>query len=140
MLTLTDSYESLTESFEWNIPEFYNIAEDVCDKWVLSEPERLALIHVLPNQESQRFSFLEIQKLANQTANLFKHYGVSEGDRVAVLLPQAPETAYAHLATFKLGGISVPLFTLFGYEALAFRLENAGIKAVITDSEGVAKL
>lgn len=148
MLKPTDSYKKLIESFQWEIPEFYNIAEDVCDKWAVSklvsepesEPDRLALIHVLDNQESKRYSFLDIQKLANQTANLFKHYGIRQGDRVAVLLAQAPETAYAHLANFKLAAISVPLFTLFGYEALAYRLSDAGIKAVITDDEGVAKL
>ena len=66
--------------------------------------------------------------------------GVEEGDRVAILLAQGPETAIAHLATYKLGAIAVPLFTLFGEEALEYRLANAGARVVITDQTGVAKI
>lgn len=140
MLKQTNSYQTLIENFRWEIPEFYNIATDVCDKWALLEPERLALIHVDESQNPSYFSFLDIKRLSNQTANLYRDYGVISGDRVAVLLPQAPETAYAHVAAYKLGAISIPLFTLFGVEALEYRFVNAGIKAVITDAEGLTKL
>lgn len=144
MLQQTDNYQDLIENFRWDIPEFYNIAVDVCDKWAALEPERLALIHVHQKTgntyKSKRFSFLDIQQLSNQTANVFKTFGVGVGDRVGVLLPQAPETAYSHLAAYKVGAISVPLFTLFGIEALQFRVGNAAIKAIVTDNEGVEKL
>ncbi|HEX6118250.1 MAG TPA: acyl-CoA synthetase, partial [Dongiaceae bacterium] len=60
--------------------------------------------------------------------------------RVAILLPQAPETAAGHIAIYKLGAIAVPLFVLFGPEALQYRLENSGAKAVITNADGAAKL
>ena len=167
MLKKANTYQDLVENFKWDIPEFYNIGVDVCDKWAATDPERIALIHVNEKQESQKFSFLDIKKLSNQTANLYKDYniglsnGLSSGlsigdesidelsagardnnfsDRVGVLLPQAPETAYAHVAAYKLGVISIPLFTLFGVEALEYRIVNAGIKAIITDLEGLAKL
>ena len=58
----------------------------------------------------------------------------------AFSLPQTPETAYAHIAVYKLGAIAIPLFTLFGAEALEHRLANAGAKAVITNRDGAAKL
>lgn len=66
--------------------------------------------------------------------------GLKRGDRVAVFLPQSPETAIAHIAAFKAGMISVPLFTLFGDEALEFRLAASGAKAIVTDIGGLAKL
>jgi acetyl-CoA synthetase len=66
--------------------------------------------------------------------------GVEQGDRVAVLLAQGPETAVAHLATYKLGAIAVPLFTLFGAEALEYRLTDSGVQVVITDQTGLAKI
>ncbi|MEZ4657742.1 MAG: AMP-binding protein [Caldilineaceae bacterium] len=53
-----------------------------------------------------------------------------------MLLPQAPETAYSHVAIYKLGAMSVPLFTLFGVDALAYRLGNSEAKAVITNAVG----
>ena len=57
-----------------------------------------------------------------------------------ILLPQAPETAIAHVAAYKAGLIAVPLFTLFGEDALEFRLADSGAKALVTDGVGLAKL
>ena len=62
--------------------------------------------------------------------------GVRRGDRVALLLPQCFETAIAHVAIYKLGAIAVPLALLFGVEALEYRLQTAGVKAVITNAAG----
>jgi acetyl-CoA synthetase len=62
------------------------------------------------------------------------------GDRVGVLLGQTPWCAAAHLAIWKIGAISVPLFKLFKYDALASRITDAGIDLVLTDAEGAALL
>ena len=59
---------------------------------------------------------------------------------MAILLQQAPETAIAHLAAFKAGLISVPLFTLFGEDALRFRLFDSGARGIVTDAAGAEKL
>ncbi|WP_415402558.1 AMP-binding protein [Tateyamaria sp. SN3-11] len=58
------------------------------------------------------------------------------GDRVGVLLSQSPWCAAAHLAIWKIGAISVPLFKLFKQDALASRVGDAGVSLVITDAEG----
>jgi acetyl-CoA synthetase len=147
MLPQADDYAQLVDRFRWQIPERYNIGVDVCDKWAETEPERVALLHV-PHDPSQPFGFGQIQPytfgqikvLSNRMANLLAAHSIAPGDRVAVLLPQAPETAYAHVAIYKLGAIAVPLFTLFGLDALTFRLQDSRAKAVITDSIGAAKL
>lgn len=65
---------------------------------------------------------------------------VQPGDRVGVLLGQTPWCAAAHLAVWKLGAISVPLFKLFKHDALASRINDAGISLVLTDPEGAALL
>src|ERR1043165_4778138 len=57
-----------------------------------------------------------------------------------MLLPQTPEAAAGHIAIYKLGAIAVPLAILFGVDALTYRLQNAGVKAVITNAQGLAKL
>jgi acetyl-CoA synthetase len=62
------------------------------------------------------------------------------GDRVAILLPQSPEVAAAHIAIYKLGGIALPLATLFGVDALSYRLQNSGARAIVTNAAGLAKL
>jgi acetyl-CoA synthetase len=66
--------------------------------------------------------------------------GLSRGDRVAVFLSQSLELPIAHLAAFRSGLVSVPLFTLFGEDALEFRLANSGAKAIVTDEGGWEKL
>src|SRR3546814_17238668 len=55
-------------------------------------------------------------------------------------MAQGVETAIAHLATYKLGAIAVPLFTMFAAEALDYRLANSGGRLVVTDHVGLAQL
>ncbi len=138
MLPKAASYEELTAKFRWQISEHYNIGVDACDKW--ADSGRLALIHLADDGREKRYSFRDMKRLSNRCANVLESQGVEEGDRVAILLAQGPETAIAHLATYKLGAIAVPLFTLFGEEALEFRLANSGARVVITDRVGLAKI
>lgn len=65
---------------------------------------------------------------------------VAPGDRVGVLLSQSPWCAAAHLAIWKIGAISVPLFKLFQRDALSTRVADAGCQIVLTDAEGAALL
>jgi acetyl-CoA synthetase len=132
-------FEQLAAAFRWDLPRRYNIGVDVCDKWC-HEPARIALIHKPSVGECVEYTFAEIRRLSNQTANLMLSAGLTRGDRIAVLLPQTPETAIAHVAIYKIGAIAVPLFSLFGTEALEYRLADSGTKAVITDLVGAAKL
>lgn len=140
MLPKARSYEELRDRFRWNLPERYNIGVDVCDKWAAREPSRLAIIHKHPDGRVEKLDFARLRALSNRMANLLGAAGIKRGDRVAVLLPQRPETALAHIAIYKLGAVAVPLFVLFGEEALTFRLGNSGAKALITDGEGAAKV
>jgi len=103
------NFERLAAAFSWDIPEYYNIGVDVCDKWS-HEPGRIALIHKPPTGDRLEYSFADIRRLSNQAAHLMLSAGVAVGDRIAVLLPQMPETAIAHVAIYKIGAVAVPLF------------------------------
>ena len=139
MLPQLDSYEAVRKSFVWQIPAFYNIGVDLCDKWA-KDPLRLALIHEQRDGAITRYTFTDMRRLSNQVANLLVSRRVREGDRVGILLPQEPETAAAHLATYKIGAIAVPLYTLFGIDALRYRLRDAGIKALVTNAASMEKI
>ncbi|WP_322050598.1 acyl-CoA synthetase [Paraburkholderia bannensis] len=140
MLSGDNSYHAHVSRFQWNIPYNYNIGVDVCDKWAESKPDDTALIHEHRDGNVTRVTFGELRDRSNQTANCLRARGVAQGSRVAVLLAQSPETAYAHIAAFKVGAISVPLFSLFGEEALEFRLRDSGANVLVTDSEGAHKI
>jgi acetyl-CoA synthetase len=139
MLQRKSSYDEVYRSFRWPIPETYNIGVDVCDKWA-TERYRLALIYEDESGRTEKYTFWDIKNLSNRLANALRAHGIARGDRVAILLPQCPETAIAHVAIYKIGAIAVPLFTLFGPDALEYRLVNSGTKAVITDGANVEKL
>lgn len=140
MLPSLKSYEELRAAFRWNLPKTYNIAQDACDNWANTEPERTALLHVLSGGAVEEWSYGQLKGDSNRLANALRALGVAVQDRVALLLPQAPETAISHLAVYKLGAIAVPLAALFGPEALRYRLVNAGAKVVITNQAGLEKL
>ena len=139
MLAETNNYDELVRNFYWRVPTLYNMGVDACDRHA-DGSGRLALIYVDEDHRTQRYSFDDIRDLSNRFANVLVANGMARGDRVGVLLPQMPETAISHLAAFKAALISVPLFTLFGEEALEHRLANSGAKAVVTDAVGAAKL
>ena len=139
MLPLQTSYESLYREFRWRIPQRYNIGVDICDKWA-DGSGRLALIYEKHDGTIRRYSFDELRRLSNRTANLFMACGLGRKARVGILLPQQPETALAHIAAYKTGAVAVPLFTLFGLDALKYRIADSGARLVVTDSSGAAKI
>ncbi|MEH3144239.1 MAG: acyl-CoA synthetase [Methylobacterium frigidaeris] len=138
MLHPAETYADLVAGFRWRIPDRYNIGTDVCDRHAPGNP--LALIHVDEAGAIHRHGFDDIRRASNRFANVLAAHGLVRGDRLAVLLPQAPETAIAHVTGFRAGLITIPLFTLFGPDALEYRLGNSGARAVVTDRGGAAIL
>ena len=139
MLEQRRTYEEVYNSFQWPVPEYYNIGVDVCDKWA-EERDRLALIYEDEEGRTEKFTFWDIKGLSNRLANALKAHGIERGDRVGIFLPQYPETAISHMAIYKVAGIAIPLFTLFGPDALEYRLGNSEAKAIITDGANLEKV
>jgi acetyl-CoA synthetase len=133
------TYEEVYDSFQWKLPRYYNIGIDVCDKWA-EEKHRLALIYIDQDGKDHKYSFWELKNLSNQFANALKANGLTRGDRVGILLSQRPETLISHISVYKLGAIAVQLLTLFGPQAIEYRLRNSGARAVVTDKENLAKI
>ncbi len=133
-------YDQLYRQFRWNIPARYNIGVDCCDKWAALDPSRLAILHVHADGREDKITFGWLRETSNRLANVLRAHGVRPGDRVAIFLPQAPEVAAAHIAIYKLGAIALPIAILFGPDALSYRLQNSGAKALLTNAQGIAKL
>ena len=141
MLRPACTYADAVTAFRWEIPARYNIGVDVADKHVRNgQGDQLALIYESESGAIEHFSFRDIAQKSNQLANLLVAQGIRSGDRVAILLPQRPETAIGHVAIYKAGMIAVPLFTLFGPDALEFRLADSGARALITDAASLEKI
>lgn len=139
MLKFRKTYEEMYDCFRWKIPRYYNIGLDTCDKWA-GQRYRLALIYEDDKGRVEKYTFWDLKQLSNRFANALRYYGIKKGDRVGILLSQSPETAISHLAVYKVGAVAVPLFTLFGPDALQYRLFDCEAKMVVTDGENVSKV
>ncbi|WP_131194318.1 AMP-binding protein [Lichenihabitans psoromatis] len=132
-------YHRLRQGFGWHLPARYNIGVDVCDRWAALEPDRPAIIDVVRGQISP-VSYGALRDRSNRLANLLRRLGIGTGDRVAILLPQGSDVVVAHVATYKIGAIALPLAPVFGPDGLFYRLDNAGAAACVTDAAGVQKI
>src|SRR6266403_4481512 len=139
MLTDPTDYAKLYRDFRWDVPARFNMATACCDRHA-DGSGRLALIYVDENGAATRTSFDEVADMSRRFANMLKADGLARGDRVAVFLSQSLELPIAHLAAFRSAMISIPLFALFGEDALEFRLSNSEAKAIVTDESGWEKL
>jgi acetyl-CoA synthetase len=139
MLTETNDYDRLYRDFRWNLPEHFNIGTAVVDRHA-DGSAKPALIDVGVDGRATTWSFDDLRALSNRFANVLRADGLVRGDRVAVFLSQSMELPVAHIAAFRSGMISVPLFTLFGEDALEYRLTDSGAKAIVTDESGLEKL
>jgi len=133
------TYDEVYDSFRWEIPEFYNIGVDICDKWA-HQRYRLALIYEDESGQIEKYSFWDLKRLSNGFANGLKANGIGPGDRFGILLPQSPEAGIAHIATYKMGAVVIPLFTLFGTDALEYRLSNSEAKGIVTNEANLPKV
>ena len=132
-MTVVDAYQ--TQDGAWAWPEQLNMAAQVCDDWAARDPDRLAIID-LTGERRADISYGALQALSCRVVAALLARGVVAGDRVGVLLSQSPLCAAAHIAAWRMGAISVPLFKLFGEDALASRLADSGAAVVVTDEPG----
>src|ERR1700687_1672142 len=140
VLPRLSNYDDIDRQFRWQVPARYNIGVDVCDRWAAKEPGRLAILHARPDGSEETITYGWLRETSNRLANVLRAQGIARGDRVAILLPQAPEGAACHIAIYKLGGVALPLAVLFGTDALSYRLQNSGAAALITNAQGVARI
>ena len=127
------------DRFAWDIPSQLNMAAQVCDDWAASAPSKTAIID-MTGVRRRDVSYAALREMAETLATGLRDRGVVQGDRVGVLRSQDTWCAAAHIAIWKLGAISVPLFKLFREEALRSRVENSGLKLSVTDAEGAEML
>lgn len=140
MLPPGRDYEDIYRSFRWQVPADFNIGVEVCDRWAARDPGRLAIVAVDADGRAQDVSYGWLRDNSNRLAHALQANGIASGDRVAILLPQSPEVAAIHIGIYKLGAVALPLAMLFGVEALTYRLQNSGAKALITNAQGLERI
>lgn len=134
-----DHYAERYAAHRWHIPKPFNIAEACCRRWA-DAPERMAILAEDADGNRASYSYIDLMQAANRLSNALRARGIQVGDRVAVVMPQRFEAAVALIALFQLGAVAMPLSTLFGPEAMAYRLQDSGAVAALVDGRGVDTL
>jgi acetyl-CoA synthetase len=124
------SYEEACSTHRWDVPERYNIAADVCDKHPRDKP---AMIHEDPSGNVRSLDWGHVQDMSDRFARRLLDAGLERGDRVAMLLPQIPETAAAFLGVWKAGGILLSLSVLYGDDGIRHRVSDSQARFLVTD-------
>jgi acetyl-CoA synthetase len=136
---MVDRYDELYRAFRWSVPQRYNIAHACCGQWA-ADRNRFALYWEDESGAAAAYSFWDVQVAANRLSNALAALGVKRGDRVAIILPQRPETAIAYMAIFQMGAIALPLSYLFGPDALEYRLAHAEASVALVEPTTIANL
>ena len=133
-----ETYDSkgMLKTIDMNVPETFNFAYDVVDDIATAEPDRRAMIWCNPEGEEHLFTFGDMKKWSDKTANFFKECGIGKGDFVMVILRRHYQFWFTALALAKLGAVMVPATFMLKEHDLEYRLNRASIKAIVTTSVG----
>jgi acetyl-CoA synthetase len=132
---LKDNYAALHHGFRWAVPAQFNMADVCCRRWAArpDADERIAIYAHQSDGQGPRYSYAQLQDGANRLSAVLTVLGIKRGDRVAIVLPQRFETAVAYMAVLQMGAVGMPLSTLFGPEALEYRLQDSEARVAICD-------
>lgn len=129
-----DRYAEIFAAYRWEVPPVFNIGDACCRRWA-DDRSRFALYWEDESGARSAHTFFDLQREANRLSNALAERGVRRGDKVAIVLPQRPETAIAHIAVYQMGAIAVPLSFLFGPEALEYRLAFSEAAVALVDPQ-----
>jgi acetyl-CoA synthetase len=140
------NYETTYSTFHWDkirqeldgLPNDggLNIAHETIDRHANGQRRNHLALRWIGKDDSQRdFTYLELQKLTNQFANVLNNLNISSGDRICVLTGRIPELYIAALGTLKYRSVFCPLFSAFGPEPIWQRLSRSQAKVLVTTSQ-----
>ena len=124
------------QSISFENTETFNFGFDVVDEVAELYPDKLAMIHLDKFKNERRFSFLDMKRYSNQTANYFTSLGIKKGDKVMLVLKRHYQFWFAMVALHKLGAVAIPATNQLKEHDFVYRYNAAGIKAIVCTADG----
>jgi len=109
-----------------------NLAHQCVDRWAASTPDAPAVVWEGEAGDTRTWTYGELRRQTDRLARALRRLGIGLGDAVAIFMPMTPETVAAVMACSKIGAIWAPIFSGFGVDAVAVRLNDANVKVVLT--------
>ena len=137
-----DSYEDFKKNYKVEVPEHFNFAYDVVDEYARLVPEKQALIHVDENENITRYTFADIKRLSDKSANTLRALGVEKGDSVMMMMKERPEAWILICAALKVGAVIIPATYQLTEKDIVYRCEAANVKLICMaeDDEVIAHM
>ena len=129
------SQEDYIEHLEFIVPDHFNFAYDVMDRWAEEQPDKLALLWTNDEGECIRFSFADLREQSNRAASYFQQLGIGRGDMVMLILKRRYEFWIAMLALHKIGAVAIPATHMLTTHDIVYRNNRASVKAIICAGE-----
>ncbi|MGX9225271.1 AMP-binding protein [Streptomyces albus] len=129
-------YRRLVADHRWSVPERYNMAADVADR---HPGDKLALVFEDHTGHREEVRWQQVQDRSRQVAAHLHALGVRKGDRVAVLLPQRPDTPATYLGVLRTGAVLVTMSLLWADEPIRYRLADSGAGVLITERAALGR-
>ena len=114
----------------------FNFAFDCVDAIANNTPDKLAMLHIDRDKNERRFTFNDMKRRSNQTANYFKSLGIKKGDRVMLVLKRHYQFWFSMLALHKLGAIAIPATNQLLAHDFEYRFNAAGVSAIVATADG----
>jgi acyl-coenzyme A synthetase/AMP-(fatty) acid ligase len=134
----TERYEAMCAGFRWEIPDTFNFATDVIDRWA-SDRDGPALLWENANGEQCAFDYSDLSRLSCRLANVLRARGVEKGDRIIIMLPRVPEWFVGIIAAMRIGAVPIPCIEMLTARDIEYRVSNAEVKAAICRPEHTEK-
>ena len=132
--------EDRYSNFSINVPEYYNFGYDVVDAWAAKEPDKPAMLWVDRQGQEKGYTFRDMKTESDRAAHILHDCGISQGDRVFIMLPRIPEWWVLIVALIKLGAVYTPAPTMLTSHDISYRLRIGRFALVITDLENAHKV
>lgn len=130
-----DSYEDFIQNCRIEIPENFNFGFDIVDVAAETFPDKKAMIWCNEEGEERTFTFSDIKKYSNKTANFFMSLGIKKGDFVMLMLKRRYEYWYCAVALHKIGAVLIPATHLLTVKDIKYRVQAANIKMIVSAAD-----
>ena len=124
------------ETFNVHYPDNFNFGYDVVDDIAVNDPDRRAMIWCNPEGEEHIFTFADMKRWSDKTANFLVDQGIKRGDYVLVVLRRHYQFWFVATALAKIGAVMVPATFMLKEHDLEYRLNGASISSIICTSVG----
>ena len=124
------------ETFSVHYPDNFNFGYDIVDEIAMNDPDRRAMIWCNPEGEEHIFTFADMKRWSDKTANFLVDQGIKRGDYVLVVLRRHYQFWFVATALAKIGAVMVPATFMLKEHDLEYRLNGASISSIICTSVG----